>query len=140
MIFSHIRRTYITVMRRCHSFHSLISRRHSQTHFQRRCLGHTSFSIHGDRRIYSVPRFRPGIDPFIGHSSRTGMMPVYRAPCIYSLIHRDITTSMARGLSAKPPVLFWHSQEKDFVKVPVQRKESLSFSFILRCTMCRNKF
>ena len=32
-IFSHIHRTHITVMRRCHTFNSLISRRHTQTHF-----------------------------------------------------------------------------------------------------------
>ena len=75
----------------------------SQTHSQRHCLGHTSFSMHGDRRVYSVPRFQSGIDPFIGLPSRNGKMPVYRAPCIYSPIHRDTTTSMARGPSAKPP-------------------------------------
>ena len=81
---SHIRRTHITVMRRRHSFSSLIPHMHFQTHSQRRCLGHTSFSIHGGRRVYSVPRFQPGIDPFIGHPSRNGKMPVYRAPCICS--------------------------------------------------------
>ena len=32
MVFSHIRRTYITLMRRSHSFSSLHPRRHSQTH------------------------------------------------------------------------------------------------------------
>ena len=87
-------------MRRCHSLKSLIPRRHSQTHFQRRCLGHTSLSMHGDRRVYSVPLFQPGVDPFLGHPSRNGKMPVYRAPFIYSPIHRDTTTSMARGPSA----------------------------------------
>ena len=101
--FSLIRRTHITVMRRWHAFSSLISRRHSHTHSQRRCLGHTSFSMHADRRVYSVPRFQPRIDPFIGYPSRNGKMPVYRAPCICLPIHRDTTTSMARGASAKPP-------------------------------------
>ena len=69
---SHIRRT--AFMRRWHSFSSLIPHRHSQTHSQRRYLGHTSFSMHGDRRVYSVPCFQPGIDPFIGHPSRNGKM------------------------------------------------------------------
>ena len=63
-------------------------------------LGHR---LHGDKRVYSVPRFHPGIDLSIGHPSRNEKMPVYRAPCIYSPIHRDTTTSMARGPSAKPP-------------------------------------
>ena len=49
--FSRIQRTHITVIRRCHSFKTLIPRRHSQTHLQRRCLGHTSFSMHGDMRV-----------------------------------------------------------------------------------------
>ena len=44
-----------------------------------------------------------GIDAFIGHPSRNGKMPVYRAPCISSPIHRDTATSMTRGPSAKPP-------------------------------------
>ena len=101
--FSHIRRTHIIVMRRWHSFSSLISHRHSQTHSQRRYLGHTSFSIHGDRRVYSVPCFQPGIDAFIGHPSRNGKMSVYKASCIWSPVHRDTSTSMTRGLSAKPP-------------------------------------
>ena len=101
--FSDIRRTHITVKWRWHSFSSLIYRRHSQTHLQRCCLGHTSFFMHGDRRVYSVPRFQPGIDPFIGHPSRNGEMPVYRAPCLWSPIHRDTTTSMTWGSSAKPP-------------------------------------
>ena len=101
--FSQIRRTHNTAMRRWHSFSSLISRRHSHTHSQRRCLGHTSFSMHRDRRVYSVPRFQPGIDHFIGHLSRTGKVPVYRAPCIRSPIHQDTITSMARGPFAKPP-------------------------------------
>ena len=101
--FSHIRRTRIAVMRRWHSFNSLIPHRHSQTHSLRCCLGHTSFSMHGDRRVYSVPRFQPGIDPFIGHPSRNGKMPVYRAPCIRSPIHQGTTTSMTKGSSAKPP-------------------------------------
>ena len=104
--FSHIRRTHITVMWRWDSLGSLISRRHSQTHSQHRCVGHTFHSMHGDRSIYSVPRFQPGIDPFIEHPSRTEKMPVYRAPCICSLIRRDTTTSyMARRPSAKPPHL-----------------------------------
>ena len=46
-------------------------------HSQRHCLGHTSFFMHGDRSVYSVPRFQPGTDPFIGHPSRKGKMPVY---------------------------------------------------------------
>ena len=50
-----------------------------------------------------LPWLRPGIDPFIGHPSRTRNMPVYRVPFIYTPIHRDTTTSMARGPSAKPP-------------------------------------
>ena len=100
---SHMRRAHITVMRRWHSFRSLIPHRHSQTHSQCRCLRHTSFSMHGDRRVYSVPRFQPGIDPFIGHPSRNGKMPIYRAPCICSPIHRDTTTSMTRGPSANSP-------------------------------------
>ena len=54
-----------------------LPRRHSQTHFQRRCLGHTSFSMHGDRRIYSVPCFQPGIYPFIEHPSRTGKVHLF---------------------------------------------------------------
>ena len=99
---SHIRMTHITVRRRCHSISSLISNRHSQTHSQRRCLGHTSFFMHGDGRVYSVPRFQLGIDPFIGHPSRNGKMPVYGAPCICSPIHPDTTTYMDRGPSAKP--------------------------------------
>ena len=82
---------------------SLNLSRHSQTHSQRRCLGYTSFCMHGDRRVYRVLRFQPGLDPFIGHPSRTGKMPFYRAPCICSPIHRDTTTSMAGGPSAKPP-------------------------------------
>ena len=90
-------------MRRCHSISSLIPHRHSQTHSQRSCLGHTTFFMHGDGRVHSVPRFQPGIDPLIGHLSRNGKMPVYRAPCICSPIHPDTTTSMARGPSAKPP-------------------------------------
>ena len=101
--FSHIRRTHITVMRRWHSFSSLIPHRYSQTHSQRRCLEHKSFSVHGDRCVYSIPRFQPGIDPFIGHPSRNGKMPVYRAPCICSPIYRDTTTSMTWEPSAKPP-------------------------------------
>ena len=102
-VFSHIQRTHITVMRRWHSISSLIPHRHSQTHSQRRCLGHTSFFIHRDRRVYSVPRFQPGIDPFIVHPSRNGKMPVYRAPCICLPTHRETTTSMAQGSPAKPP-------------------------------------
>ena len=89
-------------MRRWYSFSSLISRRHSQTHSQRRCLGNTSFSMHEDRRVYSLPHFQPGIDRFIGHPSRTGKMPVYTAFYICSPIHRDTTTSMVREPSAKP--------------------------------------
>ena len=81
--FSRIQRTYITVIRRCHTFKTLITRRHSQTHLQRRCLGHTSFSMHGDRRVYSPPCFRPGIDPFIGYPWRTGKMSVYRAFSVF---------------------------------------------------------
>ena len=50
-VFSHIQRTYITVMWRRHSFSSLISRRHSQTHSQRGCLGYTSFFMHGDESV-----------------------------------------------------------------------------------------
>ena len=38
----------------------------------------TAFSMHGDRRVYSAPRFQPGIDPFIGHPSHNPKMPVYR--------------------------------------------------------------
>ena len=114
---SHIRRTHITVMRRWHSFSSLIPHRHSQTHFQRRCLGHKSFSMHRDRRIYSLPRFQPGIDPFIGHPSRNMKMPVYRAPCISSLIHRDTTTSVTR----EPTV---------YVKFLTYQQESLVILFI----------
>ena len=53
--------------------------------------------MHGDRRVYSVPRFQPGIDPFIGHPSHNGKMPVYRASSICSQIHRDIAISMAQG-------------------------------------------
>ena len=102
-VYSHIQRTHIIVMRRCHSLNSLISRRHSQTHFQRHCLGHTSFSMYGDRRVYTFPHFQPGIGTFIRHPSRTGKMTVYRAPCICTPIHRDTTTSMAREPSAKPP-------------------------------------
>ena len=101
-IFCHIQMTYISVMGRCHSFKLLIPRRYSQTLFQCCCLGHTSFSIHGNRRVHSVLHFRTGIDPFIRQPSRTGKMPVYRAPCIYSPIHRDTKTSMARWPSAKP--------------------------------------
>ena len=86
-VFSHIRRAHITVMRRSHSFCSLLPHRHSQTHTQRRRLEHTYFFMHVDKRFYSVPRFQPGIEPFIGHPSRIGKMPVYRAPCICSPIH-----------------------------------------------------
>ena len=64
-VFSHIRRTHITVMRCWHSFSLLIPRRHSQTHSQYRCLGHKSFFMHGNRRVYSFLLFQPGIDPFI---------------------------------------------------------------------------
>ena len=88
-VFLHIQRTHITVMWRRHSFSSLISRRHSQTHSQRGCLGYTSFFMHGDGIVYSVPRFQPGIDPFIGHPSRNGKMPVYRPP---AFVHRFIET------------------------------------------------
>ena len=94
---------HISQTSRWHSFSTLIPRRHSQTYSQRRCLGHTSFSMHGDRRVYSVPRFQPGIDPLIGHPSRNGKMPVYRAPYICSSIHGDTSTSMVRGPSARPP-------------------------------------
>ena len=84
-----------------HSVHSFL------TGTRRLILSAAAWGIHpspyGDRRIYSVPRFQPGIDPFIGHPSRNGKMPVYRAPCICSPIHRDTTTSMTRGPSAKPP-------------------------------------
>ena len=52
-VYSHLQRTHITVMRRWHSLSSLIPRRHSQTHSQWRCLGHTSFFMHGDKRVYS---------------------------------------------------------------------------------------
>ena len=86
--YSHIRRTHITVMRRWHSFSSLISHRHSQTHSLRRYLGHTSFSMHGDTRVYSVPRFQPGIDPFIGHPSRNGKMPSIEPPASVVLVLR----------------------------------------------------
>ena len=34
-----------------------------------RSLGYTSFSIHGDKRIYSVPLFQLWINPFVGHYS-----------------------------------------------------------------------
>ena len=34
--------------------------------------------MHGDRRVYSVPRFQHGTDPFIGHASRNGKIPIYR--------------------------------------------------------------
>ena len=81
---------------------SLILHRHSQSYSQRRCLGNTSFFLYGDRRVHSVPRFQPGIDLFIGNTSRNGKMPVYRAPCICSPIHQDTTISMIRGPSAKP--------------------------------------
>ena len=53
--------------------------------------------MHGDRRVYSVPCFQPGIDPFIGHPSHNGKFPVYRAPCICSQIHRHTAISMAEG-------------------------------------------
>ena len=53
--------------------------------------------MHGDRRVYSVPRFQPGIDPFIGHPSHNGKMPVHRAPCICSQIYRDTAIFMAQG-------------------------------------------
>ena len=79
------------------SLSPLILHRHSHSHTQRRCLGHTSLSMHGDRRVYSVPRFQPAIDPFIGHPSHNGKMPVYRAPCICSQIHRDTAIKMAQG-------------------------------------------
>ena len=102
-VFSHIRRTHITFMRYADSFSSLLPRRHSQTHTQRCRLGYTFFFVHGDRRVYSVTRFQAGIDPFIGHPSRIGKMTFYRAPCICKPIHRDTTTSMVRGPSAKPP-------------------------------------
>ena len=49
----------------------------------------TSFSLLGDRHVYSVPHFQPGIDPFIGHPSRNGKMAVYRAP---AFVHRFIGT------------------------------------------------
>ena len=62
---SNFQRTHITVMRRWHSFSSLLPLRHSEIYTQRRRLGHTSFSMHGYGRNYSVPRFQPGIDPFI---------------------------------------------------------------------------
>ena len=137
-VFSHIRRTHITFMRRWHSFSSFIPHRHSQTHFQRRCLGHTSFSMHGDRRVYSVPRFHPGIDPFIGHPSRNGKMPVYRAPCIWSQIHRDTTTSMALGPSAKPPHPSFF-----FVMVAVQGEEHINIYIytisVMQCAIIWDK-
>ena len=90
-------------MRRWYLFSPLIPRRHLYSHSQRRCLRHTSSSIYEDRRVYSVPHFQPGIDPFIGDSSRNEKMPVHRTPCICSPIHPGNTTSMARGPSAKPP-------------------------------------
>ena len=95
-----------------HSFSLSIPHRHSQTHFQHRCLVHTSFSMHGDRRVSSVPRFQPGIDPFIGHPWRNGNMPVYRASSICLPIHRDTTTSMALGPSAKSPHPFFFGKAK----------------------------
>ena len=109
-----------------HSVHSFLAgtRRHSQTHSQRCCLGHTSFFMHGDRRVYSVLRIRPGIDPFIGHPSRSGKMPVYRAPCICSPIHRDTTTSIARVPSAKPPQPSFFGRAKRRTSSRYQTKES----------------
>ena len=114
--FSYIRRTHITVMRRWHSYSSLIPHRHSRTHSQRRCLGHTSFFMHGDRCVHRVPCFQPGIDPFIGHPSRNGNMPVSRASCICSPIHRATTTSMlklyivdVKFIQFWPQIIFQHS-------------------------------
>ena len=98
-----IRRTHITVRRCCHSVSSLIAHRHSQIHSQRRCRGHTSFFMHGDGRVHSVSPLKLVIDPFVGHPSRNGKMPIYRAPCICSPIHPDTTTSMTQGPSVKPP-------------------------------------
>ena len=67
---------------------------------------------------------RPGIDPFIGHLSRTGKMPVYIASCIYSPIHPAVQPPWPEGrLLSLPTRPFWHSQEKDFVKITVQGEE-----------------
>ena len=52
--------------------------------------------MHGDRHVYSVPRFQPGIDSFIRHPSHNGKMPLYRASCTCSQIHRDTAVSMAQ--------------------------------------------
>ena len=38
-----------------------------------------------------------------GTIKATGKMPVYRAPSIFLLIHRDTATFMAQGPPAKPP-------------------------------------
>ena len=46
-VFSRVLRTFITVMRRCHS----------------------SVSIHRDKRVNSIPLFQLGMNPFIGHPS-----------------------------------------------------------------------
>ena len=46
-------------------------------------------SMHGDRRVYSVPRFQPRIDPFIGHPSRNGKCPSIEAA---AFVHRFIGT------------------------------------------------
>ena len=43
--------------------------RHLQIHIQRRCLGHTSFSIHGGNHVISVPLFQYRMNRFIGQKS-----------------------------------------------------------------------
>ena len=97
------------------------------------------WTIHGDRRVYSVPCFRPGIDPFIWHPSRTGKMPVYRAPCICSPILRDTTTSMAREPSAKPPHASFFGIAKRRTSSRYQSEGRKIFSF-RTCFICLINF
>ena len=64
---------------------------HTLTQSRHRYLGHPSFSVHGDKRVYSAPLIHLGKYPFIG-------LPFKLSP-----IHRDTATSMTQRPSAKPP-------------------------------------
>ena len=51
---------------------------------------HTSLPIHGDERVYSVPRTQLGINPFIGHPSGNWITMTLQPP-------------LPKGLPAKAP-------------------------------------
>ena len=102
-------RIFIPITRRSYSFvfpHLVYS---SQTRIHR----HTSVSIHGDKRVYSIPHFQLRIELLLGNHSSTWEDARLYSPLAF--FRRFVKTVCW----ASPAVLFWHSQEKDFVKVSV---------------------